>query len=462
MTDSSPSVPPSSPGAVIASVAANSPADRAGLVPGMSISHADDQLLRDIIDWLWISDGLEIGLTLISSNGDGTLREVLLSRELGEPWGIEFAQPIFDSLMTCNNDCEFCFIEMLPAGLRPSLYQRDDDYRLSFLQGSFVTLTNIDASQAERIIEQRLSPLHVSLHAVDPDVRRQLMGENAQHGLVVFAGLLAAGIEAHCQIVLVPGLNDGPVLQETLDWALGQPGILSLGVVPFAYTQYAARQTIYSASQATQLIDELLPLAPRIQLADEWFILAGRQVPNAAYYGEFPQFENGIGLVRSCIDDWQQAAARLASEAGEESGLPANERPAALVITGTAFAPILTSLINQTPAASHLQVLAVPNRFFGGSVNVAGLLTATDIIAAWQQLTEPAQQATGPAQPATPAQPAQPATQPQPQQPVFIPSIIFNDDGLTLDGFTAEQLAASLGRPLHVVSYLTELLGILT
>ena len=415
-------IEPVSSKAEIAAVAPRSPAASAGIQPGMIIQTVDGQPLRDILDWLWLSEGQEIELVLAPPSR-ASVTSITLARSQAEPWGIDFIDPLFDGLQTCQNYCDFCFIDMLPDGLRPSLYLRDDDYRLSFLQGSFVTLSNLTSSDIQRIISQRLSPLHVSLHAVDATVRRQLIGPMASVGFDNLEILLAAGIQVHVQIVLVPNENDGPVLDETLNWVAGQPNILSTGIVPYAYTRYAKRQVSYTAKQAAELIDRLGPLAPEVQLADEWFILAGIDLPDNTYYADFPQFENGIGLVTSFVQDWQ---------AFNEH---ASDFPAAVLVSGEAFAPILQQLITKTPRASQLQVLAVPNLFFGGSVNTTGLLTASDITQAFATADK----------------------RNSSELPVFIPSLIFNSDGLTLDGCTASQLQALIGRKVHVVTYISEL-----
>jgi putative radical SAM enzyme (TIGR03279 family) len=399
----------------------------------MVVRDVDGRPLRDILDWLWLSDAEEV--TLAVDGAGGGIRSVTMARNLSQPWGLAFADPLFDGVMECANDCGFCFIDMLPPGMRPGLYLRDDDYRLSFLQGSFVTLTNLGDDDLRRIIDMRLSPLHVSLHAVDPDVRREMMGYSAQRGIEALEQLLAAGMEAHAQVVLVPGHNDGTVLEETLAWVDERPELLSIGIVPYAHTRYARSLGGYSPSQAAALIEGLLGLAPRVQLADEWFLLAGRPLPPAGYYGSYPLYENGIGLVRSFIDDWPQA--------GPGGWAPGAAGPAgavaapAILVTGTGFAPTLQGLIDDSPWASRLQVLAVPNRFFGGSVDATGLLTAADIIDAF----------TGPK-----------ATGFSPGLPVVVPAVAFNADGLTLDGWTADRLGTRLERPVHVVGDIAELL----
>jgi len=218
-------------GGLIATVDADSPASRAGLAPGDRVLAADGAPNADIIDWQWYSDGAEVVLTL--ERGD-----VLLARESGETWGITFADALFDRIRICRNSCAFCFMTQLPPGLRPALYIRDDDYRLSFLQGNFVTLTNLTDADVERISEQQLSPLYVSLHSVDPEVRARLVCAHEDRALERFDQLLDAGIDLHVQIVLVPGVNDGDQLDRTLTWLAEREGVESVGIVPLGYTRH--------------------------------------------------------------------------------------------------------------------------------------------------------------------------------------------------------------------------------
>ena len=416
--------PPNCIGGLIEAIDVGSPAETAGLQPGWVIHSVDGEPLRDIIDWLWLTDVDKIRLE-VSASGATAVSNLTLNRELDEPWGIEFSQVLFDGIRTCVNACTFCFLNMLPPGLRSSLYLRDDDYRLSFLQGNFVTLTNISDDDLVNIVSYRLSPLHISLHAVRPETRQTMMGRNAARGIEVLEALLATGIQVHAQIVLMPGVNDGEVLEETLDWVDSRPNIVSIGIVPYAYTRYAKQQISFGAEQANRLINQLLPAAPRIQLADEWFLLADREIPPATYYGDFPQYENGIGMVRNFIDSWPGFVGDVLEQTCDVN---------LIAVTGTAFAPILQSLIIDTDLTERLHVLPVKNDFFGGCVNVTGLLTATNIIEAFNR--EDREQLSL-----------------RHNAEVLIPSLIFNSDGLTLDGYTRDQLQEALGRVLHVVSY---------
>ncbi len=367
----------------IARIEPGSPADRAGLTAGMVITHVEDVPLRDLIEWRWQADGYDVELAL----EDG--RFAYIERELGEDWGIVFDDCIFDGVITCRNACTFCFMGMLPKGMRSTLYLRDDDYRLSFLQGNFVTLTNVSDEDLERIIECHLSPLHVSLHAVSPDVRETLMGKNAARGMEVLEALLDAGLEVHVQVVVVPGVNDGAELMRTLAWIERHPGVLSAGFVPLGYTKHQKRfSSSFSddpdaAAAVIELIREFQEDSgverrnPRLQIADEFYIDAGYDFPPAFMYADYPQFQDGIGMMRSFIDEWDESAERIAQLAK----LLDEARPAHIVC-GTAFAGVLQGLIDESPLAGKLKILSVENEFFGGNVDVTCLLTGSDLVPA--------------------------------------------------------------------------------
>lgn len=222
--------------AYLKSIDPQSPADDAGFTPGCALTQVDGHPLRDIIDWRWYSDGAVIEIGYVDC--DGEEGSVTLEREAGEAWGFGFEKAIFDEVIQCKNACKFCFMRQLPDDARASLTLRDDDYRLSFLQGTFVTFTNLTAADEARIVEQSISPLRYSLHAVSPGVRRDIIGKNAPHGIEAAQHLLDAGIQLHAQIVLMPGVNDGEELARTLDWAYARPNIISVGIVPLGYTKH--------------------------------------------------------------------------------------------------------------------------------------------------------------------------------------------------------------------------------
>jgi putative radical SAM enzyme (TIGR03279 family) len=415
-------------GGVLSGVESGSPGDRAGLRVGDVLVAAGGQDLHDVLDWQWVSDDSSVEVSVRRGSSVETLT---LSRDAGEAWGIAFRDAIFDGVRTCNNHCVFCFMTQLPKGLRSALYLRDDDYRLSFLQGNFITLTNLTDSDVERIAEQHLSPLYVSLHAVDSAIRETLIHADDDHALDCFDTLLDAGIDFHVQIVLVPGVNDGGVLDESLRWLAAREGVLSVGLVPLGFT---AHQTRFSASYgdgavAAGLIDQVVPWQDAfrkrdgigwVYLADELYLSAGREVPAAEAYDGYPQYENGIGLVRSFIDDFAQLRSELATAA---AALPA-ELTAGL-LTGELFAPVLEAAVAQLPAPG-LHVVPVQNRFFGGNVSVTGLLTSADILSAIAQTPE--------------------------VNILLVPSIVANADGLLLDDVAAAELGTRSGKDVRLIS----------
>jgi putative radical SAM enzyme (TIGR03279 family) len=422
--------------ALVREVASGSPADRAGIVAGDRVLAVDGEAVRDLIDWRWLTaePSFEVALAGTDSGAGRTIR---LERAWDEAVGVEFDGIVFDGVRTCENACAFCFVAQLPQGLRPALYVRDDDFRLSFMAGTFVTLTNMTDEDVVRIEEQRLSPLYVSLHAVDEDVRRRLLCPRGQDAAAArFDELLAAGIVLHVQIVLVPGVNDGHVLQETLRWLSARPGVESVGVVPLGYTSHQSRfaGSYGGAGAATAVLEAIEPwraamLADRgrrwVHAADEFHLAAGRDVPPAVSYDSFPQYENGIGLVRSFLDGWDDAVRGAQVR-------PGNARASATLVTGELFAAVLRRAAPL--AARHgvsCAVLPVRNRLFGGNVSVAGLLGGADIADAVRA------DAHGPGERAT---------------TYLVPDIVLNEDGLTLDGMTADEVRARAGACVRVVS----------
>jgi putative radical SAM enzyme (TIGR03279 family) len=320
--------------------------------------------------------------------------------------------------------------------LRPSLYVRDDDFRLSFLAGNFVTLTNLGDEDVARIVEQRLSPLYVSLHAVDADVRHRMMCPTAEDRALEFADtLLDANIALHVQIVLVPGVNDGPVLEHSLEWLAEREGVRSVGVVPVGVTRYQKRIAAgYDRTDtAAAVLGQLGPWRERMRsergvswayAADEFYLAAGAELPPWEEYDGFPQFENGIGMVRAFVDEAQEQLDVLAPA---PPALPVGASRVALV-TGEFFAPVLARL---TPAVARTGcitvVLPVANDLLGGNVGVAGLLCGSDIARAIVARRADAD--------------------------VFlVPDVAVNDDGLLLDDLTVADVATQSGADVRLVS----------
>lgn len=437
-------------GAYIVDVVPESPADDAGFTAGCRITSVEGQPLRDVIDWRWLASEDEAELAYIDTDGDsGTIE---LQREPGEDWGFVFDGAVFDAVRTCRNACTFCFMRQLPPAMRPSLTMRDDDFRLSFLSGTFVTLTNLTEGDIERITCQRISPLRVSLHAVDSEVRRALIGRHAQDGLDNLQRLLEAGIQFDAQVVLVPDVNDDKVLDETLAWAYGRPGIRTVGIVPLGFTRYQDdfSKSFDDPADARAVIEQTRRFqaralaergTPWVYAADEFYRNAyGERVldeiPEADFYGEFDMYQDGIGIIRSAADDFRAA---VADGAAARAGSALDTAGAgAVYLTGEAMQPYCGQLVAQSPGlAGRLVMLPVKNRFFGGNVNVTGLLTGQDIADAIARdaATRMAGSADGAADVADSA----------PRRWFYlVPSVVFNADGRTLDDWTLDDIKAAL------------------
>jgi len=422
-----------SAGAVIKTVAPGSPADEAGIVSGERLVRIEGEDLRDIIDWMWYADGTEAELDV--EDAAGTVREVTLSRDLGQDWGIEFEDILFDGIRRCHNACAFCFMNQLPQGMREALYLKDDDFRLSFLQGNFITLTNLTQDDVDRIIEQHISPLYVSFHASNAQVRETLIGKNAQKGLDNFVTLAKAGIDMNVQIVLVPGVNDGAILDETLEWLKTfKTHIPSVGIVPVAYTKHtkaiAGREPKSYNSQlaAARVIEQVQHYqfeerAERettwVYLADEFYIYAQAPFPMSDWYDGFPQYENGIGIVWSFVEEIKENLDRYQVAVGKI----VLGSDAATVVVGELATDTMIGALSALDAGGRVRLLPVRNYFFGGNVSVTGLLTGVDLVNAIRYDSDRLERPTT----------------------YLIPDIIFNADGLTLDGYTADQIREDCG-----------------
>ena len=430
--------------ALISHVDPFSPADDAGFYPGCRITAVDGHALRDIIDWRWYTDSDEICISYI--DGEGDEGEVELAREEGEPWGFDFEDIVFDEMMECRNACTFCFMRQLPAEARKSLSLRDDDYRLSFLQGNFVTFTNVRPEDEARIIEQHISPLRFSLHCVSPDLRRSMIGKHAAHGIEVAERLLDAGIELHAQIVLMPGVNDGEELVRTLEWAYQHSNILNVGIVPLGFTKHQSRfsESFNDPESARAVIETIGPFQRRalrergegwVHAADEFYSNAYgtdllKHVPPALFYGDFGMFEDGIGIIRSFADDWM-GHERLQAECAQRLR-DAGIRVAMLY--GRAMEETLDALMDGSPLAGLIIPVYVDNEYFGGNVDVTGLLCGCDMVEAIRRFAGEMNE------------------QDMTACLFAVPNIVFNADGVTLDDMTLEQLRRESGVELHVVS----------
>jgi len=359
-------------------------AERLGLKPRERILEINGVPLQDEIDF-----GTQISeerLLLRVQAEDGHVREVEGLREYGVPFGAEFEarQP-----KRCHNNCVFCFVYQHPKGVRRELLIKDDDYVFSFVHGNFITLTNLGEAEFQRILDERLSPLYVSVHATDPEVRVRMM-KNPKSGRILadIDRLAAGGIELHTQLVIVPGMNDGDVLAQSLrDLAARFPSVRTIAVVPVGLTKHRGRLPdlrTFTRDDAVGALAQVHAFQAKSRkehqtriafAADEMYVLAGEEVPPARAYEGFPQLENGIGMLRQTIDAWRKGATDVVPRNGSR------ERVA--VVTGTSAAPTLRRLIDERPPDGvDLSLCVVANDYFGDTVTVSGLLVGADIEAA--------------------------------------------------------------------------------
>lgn len=363
----------------IAAIESGSIAEELELQIGTRIVRINGQRVRDGIDLTFMLADPEVEIETLAPSGETVIYEV--ARDPGDPVGIV---PVPDPVRECANKCVFCFIDGNPPGVRDSLWLKDDDFRLSFTYGNYVTLTNLGPKGLARLVEQRLSPLYVSVHATEPAVRERLL-VNDTAGLIMdhLRHLLSGGLEVHTQVVLCPGWNDGVHLERTLDdlWTLGE-GILSLSVVPVGLTRYNLHRPVRllvptDAETALSQIERAREraLAERgtgwAYAADELFLLAGRELPDADYYDDFDLAENGVGTVRRFVDDFDVGLANVPSLSGMKIR----------ITTARSMAPFMRERAPQLAAATDasVEVVEVENRFFGETVSVAGLLAGRDI-----------------------------------------------------------------------------------
>jgi putative radical SAM enzyme (TIGR03279 family) len=361
-------------------------ASRAGLRPGDRLLRVNGQDLRDLVDF-HVQAGEEH--LAIDVDRGGRPCSVVLERKWGKDLGLECEPPTPGEISTCANKCVFCFIHQLPPGLRKSLYVKDDDYRLSFLHGNYITLTDLPDSEVDRIVHLRLSPLYISVHATDPVLRHFLLGspKTIKGDLMERLRRLAdAGIRLHTQIVLCPGLNDGPHLERTVrELSELHPGVNTVAVVPVGLTRH--RDGLYplrsiTSEEARSTLDAihgwqtgfLERLGTRLVFAaDELYLQARHPIPPAAAYEDFSVVEDGVGLVRRFEDDLR----RVASRPGRSRW---RGQRAATIVTGELFGPLLGPLLERVRVPGlQAHVMAVPNEFFGRAITVAGLLTGQDV-----------------------------------------------------------------------------------
>lgn len=414
-----------------------SPASKLEIRPGWKLLEANSQPLWDILQYMFLT--YEDDVTLLFLNSDGAEHRVRVIKEEGEPLGLEFADRVFDGVRKCANKCIFCFVDQMPPGLRSTLYVKDEDYRLSFLEGTYVTMSRFTDRDLESILNYSLSPIYVSVHATNETARRRLLGIKKSRPILATLNALAQhGIQFHTQVVLCPGINDDQILEKTIsDLAALGGSVLSLSVVPVGLTSHREGLTAVSpitsdnAARSIGIIDKYRAIAltagrenSLVYAADELFLKAGIEIPAAGYYDDYPQIENGVGSIRSFLDS--PIPATLAQKA--QNLIPSVHKKVGIV-TGTGFFPYLDSYLDRVlgrHARSSAVIIPVTNGLFGPFVDVAGLLSFRDIEGTVKSARE-----TGLIGPA---------------DRVLVPDIVLaRGTGLFLDGVEAEE-ACSSGR----------------
>ncbi|HBF36521.1 MAG TPA: DUF512 domain-containing protein [Firmicutes bacterium] len=367
-------------------------AEELELETGDILLRINQHKLSDFIDYLVLSSEREFVIEVLKKSGE--ILEIEFEKDPEEPLGLVLEDAIFDKIRVCHNNCLFCFVHQLPAKGRSSLYVKDDDYRLSFLQGGYITLTNLSEADWRRIEKLHLSPLYISVHATDPQIRQKLLGvKNAGKIIEQLQRLAAAGITVHTQAVICPEINDGSVLEQTIhDLYKLWPAVSSLAVVPVGLTGH--RQGLYElrafrdyeAAAVLKIIRQqqaqlLKKLGTRfVFAADEWYVKASEDFPSDAEYEGYPQLDNGVGLIQWFLTEYQEFFKLYLSDL---------ERVKAnfIIITGESTVRLWQSIIknfHQNCPQITIRTLPVQNDYFGHTVTVSGLLTGNDIIRAIQ------------------------------------------------------------------------------
>ena len=398
------------------------------VLPGDELRYINRHEIHDVLDYkYWAYDR---SLTLEFRDA-GTIR---LRKKEGEDLGLNFETYLMDKPTGCSNRCIFCFIDQLPRGLRKTLYFKDDDARLSFLTGNYITCTNLSERELQRICDLKVSPLNISVHATDPELRAKLIGNPRGREIMdILRRFAAAGIFMECQIVAVPGWNDGAALQRSLEDLAGlYPHVSSVSIVPVGLTCHREKLTPlspYSPEQARATIAQVESFAAEcfekygshiFYCSDEMYLRAGLPLPEDEYYEDYAQLENGVGMLRSLEQDFLSAM-RLED--------PAAAPPPFTIATGTAAAPFLRGLLEQAKAyfpRLEGQVIAVENDFFGHTIDVAGLLTGQDLSAQLQRVPSLGR--------------------------VLLPlHMLRHGETVFLDDYTVARLADELGCPVQIV-----------
>lgn len=412
----------------IKKITPDSIAEELGIVEGDLLMTINDQKITDIIDYLFLTSDEYVELEIESHlTGEVVIYEV--EKEFDEDIGISFKNPLLDEARNCSNNCIFCFVDQLPQGMRKSLYFKDDDSRLSFMQGNFVTLTNVNYDQLERIVRYRISPINVSVHTTDPKLRTEILRNRYAGDILEKMSILAEGnIEMNAQIVLMPGINDGKYLQKTIDdLAKLHPQVESIAIVPIGLSRFRKNLVhldTFTKNQSQDLIKQIEEIQNRmlerhgtrfVYLSDEFYMVAENPIPDNAFYENYIQLENGVGLLRKFYD----------GIASNRNLFKTRLNRKYLMLTGTIAEKWLNRIIEDF-ALEGLEVRAITNRFFGEKITVSGLITATDIM---DQIKDASS-----------------------YEGIIIPDVMLkSDEDIFLDDITLSELESHMGLKVHKI-----------
>ena len=374
----------------ISGITSGSRAEMLGIEAGDTLVSINGSEITDILDFRFYEINNNVTLVILSQ--DGRRHEIRLRKGQYEPIGLEFDTYLMDKEHSCRNKCVFCFIDQLPKGMRESLYFKDDDDRLSFFFGNYITLTNMNEEEIKRIIKLRISPINISVHTMNPELRCRMMNNRFAGDVLRFIPMLTeAGIKVNAQLVLCPGLNDGKELEFTISelFRLGE-NLQSLACVPVGLTAHREGLyplTPYDAKGAGETIDIIESWAERfrekygarcVYASDEFYLLAERELPDVEYYEGFEQIDNGVGMIRNLQDEFDWALEDMLES--DPDAFKIKKKKA--MVTGTAVNPFIRELaekLHEKAPELEVDVLAVKNNFFGGGINITGLLTGRDI-----------------------------------------------------------------------------------
>ena len=457
---------------VISDVIKDSPAEKAGLKPGERLISINGEVIEDIFDYQYLGIGEQLTLSLESE--DGSQRTAEINKDEDEDLGLVFDNGLMDDYRHCTNKCIFCFIDQMPPGMRENLYFKDDDSRLSFLQGNYITLTNMSEHNVDRIIKYRLSPINISFQTMNPKLRCMMLNNRfAGEALAKVDRFYEAGILMNGQIVLCKGVNDGDELEYSLKELYKYVPVLeSLSVVPVGLSRF--REGLYplepfDKEDACRVIDKIESWQRKayeehgihfVHASDEWYIMAGRELPEEERYDGYLQLENGVGMLRSIMVEFEDSLREYADLYGKSAGhslsdrirnafkrLPKIKEESITMITGRLAAPYLERMCAQLHALfpqRDVRVLAIRNDFFGEMITVSGLLTGQDILA--QCMEAEAKEELG-------------------DKLILPQNVVQADSELLLDDYVVDDLRRKLGKEISVVpndgySLLKAMLGI--